>query len=47
MGQPEDMVGTAIFLASPASAFMTGQTIYVDGGFNAGWHWPIPAGGGQ
>ena len=42
LGQPEDMVGTAIFLASPAAAFLTGQTIYVDGGFTAGWEWPIP-----
>ena len=29
---PEDMVGTVLFLASPASAFMTGQSICVDGG---------------
>ncbi len=29
---PEDLVGTAIFLASDASAFVTGQTIHVDGG---------------
>lgn len=42
LGQPEDVVGTAIFLASKASAFMTGQTLYVDGGFSAGWSWPIP-----
>lgn len=42
LGRPEDMVGTAIFLASPAAAFLTGQTIYVDGGFTAGWNWPIP-----
>ena len=42
LGEPEDMVGTAIFLASKASAFMTGQTLYVDGGFSAGWSWPIP-----
>ncbi len=42
LGQPADMVGTAVFLASPASAFMTGQTLYVDGGFTAGWAWPIP-----
>jgi NAD(P)-dependent dehydrogenase (short-subunit alcohol dehydrogenase family) len=41
LGVPEDMVGTAIFLASPASAFLTGQTIYVDGGFTAGENWPI------
>ena len=47
LGVPEDMVGTAIFLASPASAFMTGQTLFVDGGFSAGWAWPIPDGGGQ
>lgn len=41
LGEPADMVGTAIFLASKASAFMTGQTLYVDGGFSAGWNWPI------
>jgi NAD(P)-dependent dehydrogenase (short-subunit alcohol dehydrogenase family) len=42
LGQPADMVGTALFLAAPASAFMTGQVLYVDGGFTAGWSWPIP-----
>ena len=47
LGQPDDMVGATLFLASPASAFLTGQTLYVDGGFSAGWSWPIPAGGGQ
>ena len=47
LGQPEDMVGAALFLASDASRFMTGQTIFVDGGFTAGWNWPIPVGGGQ
>ena len=46
-GMPEDLVGTAIFLASPASAFLTGQEIVVDGGFSAGWAWPIPSDGGQ
>ena len=29
---PEDLVGAAVFLASPASDFMTGQTLHVDGG---------------
>ena len=42
LGQVEDMIGTAIFLASKASAFMTGQVVYVDGGFSAGINWPIP-----
>jgi NAD(P)-dependent dehydrogenase (short-subunit alcohol dehydrogenase family) len=29
---PEDLVGTLIYLASPDSDFVTGQTIVVDGG---------------
>jgi NAD(P)-dependent dehydrogenase (short-subunit alcohol dehydrogenase family) len=29
---PEDLVGTVVFLASPGSDFITGQTIVVDGG---------------
>ena len=33
-GQPVDFAGTAVFLASPASAYVTGQTLYVDGGFS-------------
>jgi NAD(P)-dependent dehydrogenase (short-subunit alcohol dehydrogenase family) len=32
-GYPEDLVGTAIFLAAPASDYLTGQTINVDGGY--------------
>jgi NAD(P)-dependent dehydrogenase (short-subunit alcohol dehydrogenase family) len=31
---PEDLLGTLIFLASPDSDFMTGQTLAVDGGAN-------------
>ncbi len=42
LGVPEDLVGAAIFLASPASAFMTGQMLTVDGGCSAGSNWPIP-----
>jgi NAD(P)-dependent dehydrogenase (short-subunit alcohol dehydrogenase family) len=34
MGMPSDYVGAAIFLASPASDFVTGQTFFVDGGSN-------------
>ncbi len=35
VGQPIDIVGTCIFLASPASDFITGQIIYLDGGLTA------------
>jgi 3-oxoacyl-[acyl-carrier protein] reductase len=32
MGRPEDLTGAALFLASPESDFITGQTLLVDGG---------------
>ncbi|HET7393601.1 MAG TPA: SDR family NAD(P)-dependent oxidoreductase [Candidatus Binatia bacterium] len=32
IGQPKDLVGTAVFLASDAAAFITGQTVIVNGG---------------
>lgn len=35
-GQPHDLDGTVIFLASDASAYVTGQIILVDGGFTTG-----------
>lgn len=35
-GNPEELVGTAVFLASAASDFVTGQTIQVDGGWLTG-----------
>lgn len=33
-GQPDDFAGAAVFLASRASAYITGQAIHVDGGFS-------------
>jgi NAD(P)-dependent dehydrogenase (short-subunit alcohol dehydrogenase family) len=35
-GSPNDMDGTVVFLASEASAYMTGQLMFVDGGFTIG-----------
>ncbi len=34
-GDPSDLLGTALWLLSPASAFVTGITVPVDGGFSA------------
>jgi NAD(P)-dependent dehydrogenase (short-subunit alcohol dehydrogenase family) len=34
-GQPEDLLGTALWLLSPASSFVTGVIVPVDGGFSA------------
>jgi NAD(P)-dependent dehydrogenase (short-subunit alcohol dehydrogenase family) len=36
-GKPEDLAGTAVYLASAASDYLTGQVIYVDGGMLAGY----------
>ena len=41
LGELRDLVGSAIFLASPASRFITGQVLRVDGGISAGISWPI------
>ena len=35
MSDPDDCVGTALFLAAPASDFMTGNILYPDGGLTA------------
>jgi NAD(P)-dependent dehydrogenase (short-subunit alcohol dehydrogenase family) len=39
-GVPEELAGMALYLASPASDYCTGQTFPVDGGFTAGNPWP-------
>lgn len=36
LGEPEDLIGMALYLLSPASDFCTGQIMYVDGGYTAG-----------
>lgn len=36
LGEPEDFIGTVIFLSSKASDFMTGAIVDVDGGYTAG-----------
>jgi len=41
LGEPPDLIGAAIFLASAASNFITGQVLYVDGGLTAGSTWPL------
>jgi NAD(P)-dependent dehydrogenase (short-subunit alcohol dehydrogenase family) len=36
LGEPEDLAGPLLFLASKASAFYTGHILYADGGYTAG-----------
>jgi len=36
LGEPEDLAGPLLFLASPASSFHTGHIVYADGGYTAG-----------
>jgi NAD(P)-dependent dehydrogenase (short-subunit alcohol dehydrogenase family) len=36
-GEPKDLVGALLFLASDDSKFVTGAVIPVDGGFTAWW----------
>lgn len=32
IGEPDEMAGAVVYLASPASSFVTGQTLVLDGG---------------
>jgi NAD(P)-dependent dehydrogenase (short-subunit alcohol dehydrogenase family) len=36
LGEPADLAGPLLFLASPASNFYTGHILYADGGYTAG-----------
>lgn len=40
VGEPDDAAGIALLLCSPAGAYITGQTIYVDGGISARYGQP-------
>ncbi|MCL5025160.1 MAG: SDR family oxidoreductase, partial [Chloroflexi bacterium] len=35
LAEPREMVGPAVFLASEAASFVTGETLFVDGGYMA------------
>nr|WP_309693111.1 glucose 1-dehydrogenase [Armatimonas sp.] len=41
-GVPDDLVSTALLLVSPASSYITGQLVAIDGGFLAGGSWDNP-----
>jgi NAD(P)-dependent dehydrogenase (short-subunit alcohol dehydrogenase family) len=34
---PDDLVAALLMLTAPASSYLTGQTVVVDGGLAAGW----------
>jgi 2-deoxy-D-gluconate 3-dehydrogenase len=44
LGAPEELVGTVLLLAGPASSYLTGQSVTVDGGVLSGASWERPDG---
>jgi NAD(P)-dependent dehydrogenase (short-subunit alcohol dehydrogenase family) len=45
-GHAAELVGAALLLASPAGSYISGQTIYVDGGVTSGSRWNVAPGTG-
>jgi NAD(P)-dependent dehydrogenase (short-subunit alcohol dehydrogenase family) len=45
-GHPAELVGAALLLASAAGSYVSGQTIYIDGGITAGSRWNVSPGTG-
>ncbi|WDR04370.1 SDR family oxidoreductase [Devosia algicola] len=44
IGEPEDIGGAAVFLASPQASYITGQMLYIDGGIVANqMSWESPS----
>ena len=41
LGTPDDIAGVAVFLASPAANYITGQVIAADGGYTTTAKWPF------
>ena len=43
IGEPMDLAGAVVFLASPAASLITGHTMLIDGGWTARYIW-LPTG---
>jgi NAD(P)-dependent dehydrogenase (short-subunit alcohol dehydrogenase family) len=41
LGTPADIAGLAVFLSGPAADYITGQVIFVDGGYSTCGNWPF------
>src|SRR4029453_14488780 len=47
VGEPMDVAGAVVFLASPAASLITGETILIDGGWTARKQGPMGGGGSE